>query len=76
VRQSGSKTIRADACASQANIGRVGMLKAPWNAALLDELAAFPAGAHDDMVDALALAFNQTAVKVSDMSREDFSNHP
>jgi hypothetical protein len=25
--------------------------------------------ARDDMVDALALAFNQTAVKVSDMAR-------
>ena len=45
------------------------MLKAPWNAALLDELAAFPAGAHDDMVDALALAFNQTAVRASNMAR-------
>ncbi len=68
-RMSGSKEVRADPAACQCNIGRVGMLKAPWNAALLDELAAFPAGAHDDMVDALALAFNQAAVNVSNMAR-------
>ena len=65
----GSKELRALSVAAQCNIGRVGLLRAPWNAALLDELAAFPAGAHDDMVDALALAFNQTWIKVSDMAR-------
>ena len=61
VRQTGSKETRAAAAASQANIGRVGMLRAEWNAVLIDELGAFPFGAHDDIVDALSLVFNQMA---------------
>lgn len=60
-RMSGSKITRADAAASQANIGRIGLLKAPWNAALLDELASLPSGQHDDMIDALSLAFSKLA---------------
>ena len=35
------------------------MLRAEWNAALIDELGAFPSGVHDDIVDALSLVFNQ-----------------
>jgi predicted phage terminase large subunit-like protein len=69
VPQTGSKIVRADAAASQANIGRIGMLRASWNAALIDELTAFPNGRHDDQVDALSLAFNQMAGKISDMER-------
>jgi predicted phage terminase large subunit-like protein len=60
-RMSGDKATRADAAASQANIGRIGLLRAPWNAAFLDELAAFPRGVHDDQVDALSLAFSKLA---------------
>jgi predicted phage terminase large subunit-like protein len=69
VPQTGSKVIRADAAASQANIGRIGLLKASWNAALLDELAAFPNGRHDDQVDALSLAFNQSATGMTNYAR-------
>jgi predicted phage terminase large subunit-like protein len=58
-RMSGDKATRADAAASQANIGRLGMLRAPWNAAFIEELAAFPSGVHDDQVDALSLAFSK-----------------
>jgi predicted phage terminase large subunit-like protein len=57
-RQSGSKETRAFAAAAMANIGNISMLKAPWNAALIEELSSFPSGRHDDQVDALALAFN------------------
>jgi predicted phage terminase large subunit-like protein len=57
-RVSGSKTTRAYAAAAAANIGRIGMLKAPWNNALTEELAGFPTGRHDDQVDALSTAFN------------------
>jgi predicted phage terminase large subunit-like protein len=53
---------RADAAASQANIGRIGMMRASWNAAFADELAAFPRGVHYDQVDALSLAFSKLAV--------------
>jgi len=61
VRMSGDKVTRADAVASQCNIGRVGMLRGPWNAALIDELGSFPVGGHDDQVDALSLAFSAVA---------------
>ena len=52
-RMSGDKVTRADAAASQANIGRLGMVRAAWNAVFIEELAAFPRGVHDDLVDAL-----------------------
>jgi predicted phage terminase large subunit-like protein len=58
-RMSGDKATRADAAASQANIGRLGMLRAPWNATFIEELAAFPRGTNDDQVDALSLAFSK-----------------
>jgi predicted phage terminase large subunit-like protein len=58
-RMSGDKATRADAAASQANIGRISMLRAPWNPAFIEELAAFPRGVHDDQVDALSLAFSK-----------------
>jgi len=61
IRQTGDKATRADAAASQANIGRIGMLRADWNAAVIDELGSFPSGVHDDIVDALSLVFNQMA---------------
>jgi predicted phage terminase large subunit-like protein len=57
-RQSGSKETRAYAAAAMANIGNIAMLKAPWNAAFIEELASFPSGRHDDQVDAFSLAFN------------------
>jgi phage terminase large subunit-like protein len=57
-RMTGDKVTRADAVTSQVNIGRVGMLRAGWNAALLDELGSCPLGRHDDQVDALGLAFS------------------
>jgi predicted phage terminase large subunit-like protein len=65
-RMTGSKELRALSVAAQCNIGRVGLLKALWNQALLDELAAFPSGKHDDQVDALSLAFSE--LLVSDLS--------
>jgi predicted phage terminase large subunit-like protein len=58
-RMSGSKVVRADAAASQANIGRIALVRAPWNAAFIEEAASFPAGVHDDQIDALSLAFSK-----------------
>jgi phage terminase large subunit-like protein len=56
-RQRGSKEARAERLAAAWNAGEVGVCRGPWLAALLDELAAFPSGAYDDQVDALAAAF-------------------
>jgi hypothetical protein len=35
------------------------MLRASWNAAFVEEAAAFPRGVHDDQIDALSLAFSK-----------------
>lgn len=55
--ETGDKTQRSAPVASQVNVGNFSAVKAPWNAAFLDELGAFPSGAHDDQVDALSRAF-------------------
>ena len=57
--ETGSKRARARPLASQVEAGNVALLRAPWNAALLDELEAFPNGSHDDQVDALSRAINE-----------------
>jgi predicted phage terminase large subunit-like protein len=57
----GSKEQRADPLASQAQAGNVKVVKGAWVAAFLDEVCAFPTGAHDDQVDAASGAFNRLA---------------
>jgi predicted phage terminase large subunit-like protein len=54
----GSKEVRAEPFAAQVEAGRVMMVKAPWNDAFTAELAMFPAGRHDDQVDAATEAYN------------------
>ncbi|MDE2468069.1 MAG: phage terminase large subunit, partial [Bradyrhizobium sp.] len=51
------KATRAAPLASQVNVGNVSVVRGAWNRAFLDELAGFPSAAHDDQVDAAALAF-------------------
>ncbi len=63
IRPSGSKATRAAAYAAQVNVGNVRMLPGAWNRAYLEELGGFPAGAHDDQIDASADAFNHLALK-------------
>lgn len=53
----GAKALRAAPFAAQVNVGNIALLRGPWNRAFLDELQDFPAAAHDDQVDAAALAF-------------------
>ena len=53
----GSKVIRANPFAAQAEVGNVKLIAGAWNAAYLDELCAFPDGPHDDQVDASSGAF-------------------
>jgi len=57
----GSKEQRADPLASQAQAGNVKIVRGAWNGAFLDEMCSFPAGAHDDQVDAASGAFNRLA---------------
>lgn len=56
-RETGDKATRASPFISQVNGGNVAMVKAGWNAAYRDELAAFPSGTKDDQVDASSRAF-------------------
>lgn len=62
-KETGSKMQRAQIFAAQVAAGNVFLLRAPWNEAFVDELRAFPNGAHDDWLDAAAGAFNALMVK-------------
>jgi predicted phage terminase large subunit-like protein len=53
-RDSGSKVLRAQPFAAAIEAGNVSLVQGAWNEAFLDEAWAFPAGAHDDQVDAAA----------------------
>lgn len=55
------KVSRAEPFQAQAQAGNVKILDDEWNGVYLDELCAFPTGAHDDLVDASSGAFNQLA---------------
>jgi len=59
----GSKETRADPFAAQVNEGNVVLVRAAWNAAYIEELRGFPAGKHDDQVDASADAFNELTTR-------------
>jgi predicted phage terminase large subunit-like protein len=56
-REEASKEFRANSFAAQCEHGFVKLLEGPWNQAFVEELCAFPAGAHDDQVDAATAAF-------------------
>jgi predicted phage terminase large subunit-like protein len=55
----GSKEVRAEPLAAQAEAGNVLLVRGPWNACFLEELCIFPAGKHDDQVDSASGAFNK-----------------
>jgi predicted phage terminase large subunit-like protein len=52
-----NKTDRADPLAAQAKVGNVKLYEAIWNEDFLEEITAFPNGAHDDQVDAAASGY-------------------
>lgn len=64
VRETGDKATRAAPFASQVNVGNVSLVRAPWNAALIEEMKQSPAGSHDDQVDAAAGAFETLCPQV------------
>ena len=55
----GDKQTRAEPLASQINVGNVLMLRAGWNATMIDEMRMFPNGTHDDIIDALSDAYTE-----------------
>jgi len=57
--ETGDKATRAEPLAAQINVGNVKMIKAEWNEVLIHELASFPMGAHDDIVDGMSRAYNE-----------------
>ena len=59
VKVTGPKEERAAPVSSAAEAGNIMITQAHWNTTLLDELEAFPQGAHDDQVDTLSGAFQQ-----------------
>lgn len=62
VRPTGDKATRATPFASQVEAGNVRILNGgQWNATAIAEMASFPTGQHDDVVDAMADAFNELA---------------
>ena len=55
----GDKVVRAQAVTPMIEAGKVFLPEsAPWIADFLDELAAFPTGVHDDIVDSVTQALN------------------
>ena len=58
-RVTGDKPTRAMPFSSQGEGGNVRLVQAAWNRPYVEELALFPNGAHDDMVDGSSGAFNK-----------------
>lgn len=56
-----SKFITAMPFAAACEDGAVRMVAGRWNQQTIDELCAFPTGAHDDVVDAICNAYNKVA---------------
>jgi predicted phage terminase large subunit-like protein len=54
----GDKVERAKPFSAAVYNGNVNLVRGPWLSDYLDELEAFPAGGHDDMVDATSGAFD------------------
>lgn len=69
----GSKATRAAPLAAQVNSGNVSIVAGPWNAAFMNEIRSFPAGRHDDQVDAAADAFSAVAVTAPPARRARFN---
>lgn len=54
------KETRAKPVSAQAEAGNILVLRAPWNEEFFTELENFPEGRHDDIVDVLSGAFNES----------------
>jgi len=59
VKSTGDKELRANPFSTACENGLVYLVKAGWNSAFINELCQFPAGSHDDQVDAASGAFSK-----------------
>ena len=59
VRETGTKTSRAEPFAAQWQSGNVEVVAGPWTEALLSQYESFPESKYKDMVDAGSNAFNE-----------------
>jgi predicted phage terminase large subunit-like protein len=78
-RATGSKEVRAEPFAAQAEANNVRLVRdrdgRRWNAAYLEEITAFPNGSNDDQVDGSSGAFNRLARSaVQETSLENWSD--
>lgn len=55
--ETGDKETRALPLAAQVEVGKVFLVKAPWNSAYIEELRNFPSGTYKDQVDASSRAY-------------------
>lgn len=62
VRPTGDKQTRAKPASAQAEAGNIKLLRGDWNEDFIAELVAFPAGKHDDQVDALSDLIDELAI--------------
>jgi predicted phage terminase large subunit-like protein len=67
----GSKEVRAEPFAAQAEAGNVRVARAPWNGDYIDEVLSFPTGRFSDQVDASSGAFNHLARRSAVLDDED-----
>ena len=58
VNETGSKLVRAQPLAAQAEASNVKLVQGNWNRDFINELEVFPNGKHDDQVDAASGAFH------------------
>ena len=63
------KVTYAGPVSSQAEHGKIRMVRGPWNDRMLGVAEAFPDGSHDDEIDALSLAHLVVAADASDWLR-------
>lgn len=61
----GDKVERARPLSAMAEAGNVKLVRGEWNRAFLDEIEAFPFGAHEDQVDAASGAYHELAATSS-----------
>ncbi|MFV0496065.1 phage terminase large subunit [Mycobacterium sp.] len=70
----GSKEVRATGWAAQQQAGNIMLVDSPWVDDVVAEHTEFPRGAHDDIVDACASAFNALS-DVAPVRSVQYRNH-